>query len=49
MKKIWSEPLTEGEMDLLLYKFKQWLGSVRREIQNRQLKDISYQGDNVDS
>ena len=30
---------TKGEMDLYAYKFKQYLGSVSREIQNRRLKD----------
>lgn len=37
---------TVDEMELYAYKFKQWLGSVTRELQNRQLKDIPYQGDN---
>lgn len=30
---------TKGEMELSAYKFKQYLGSVSREIQNRRLKD----------
>ena len=33
-------------MEYYLYRFKQWLGSVSRELQNRQLKDIPYDGDN---
>ena len=37
---------TVDEMELSAYKFKQCLGSVTRELQNRQLKDIPYQGDN---
>lgn len=45
-KKLWNEPLTKGELDLLLHKFKTYLGSVSRELQNRRLKDIPYQGDN---
>lgn len=38
---------TKAEMELSLWKFKQWLGSVTRELQNRQLKNIPYQGDNA--
>lgn len=30
---------TKGEMELSAYKFKQYLGSVSREIQNRKLRD----------
>ena len=30
---------TKGEMDLSAYKFKQYLGSVSREIQNRRLNN----------
>lgn len=31
--------MSEGEADYLKYKFKQYLGSVSREIQNRRLKE----------
>jgi len=31
--------LTKGEADYLKYRFKQYLGSVSREIQNRRLKE----------
>lgn len=31
--------MTEGESDYLKYRFKQYLGSVSREIQNRRLKE----------
>ena len=32
--------MTEGEAEYLKYRFKQYLGSVNREIQNRRLKNI---------
>lgn len=35
---------TKGEMELSLYKFKCWLGSVCRKIQNRRTKRIPYNG-----
>ncbi len=31
--------MTKGEADYLKYRFKQYLGSVSREIQNRKLKE----------
>jgi len=37
--------IDERYMDLLLYKFKTYLGSVSREIINRQLEEIPYTGD----
>ena len=32
--------MTEGEAEYLKYRFKQYLGSVSREIQNRRLKSM---------
>lgn len=46
LKEQYMKEQTVDEMELYAYKFKQWLGSVTRELQNRQLKDIPYQGDN---
>lgn len=34
--------MDEGYFDLLLYKFKKYLGSVSRELMNRQLKNLEY-------
>lgn len=34
-----SIDMSEGEADYLKYRFKQYLGSVSREIQNRRLKE----------
>ncbi len=39
MRKPFTEPLTKDEMEYLLQKFKTYLGSVSREIQNRKLKE----------
>ena len=47
VKELFDEPLTKAELELLAYKFKSYLGSVSREIINRQLEDIPYQGDNI--
>lgn len=45
MKKLWDEPLTEGELELILYKWKRYLGSVSRAITNRRInKNIPYMG-----
>lgn len=44
IEPIWNEPLTTAELDLLLYKFKTYLGSVNREIQNRKVKNVPYRG-----
>ena len=38
--------MDKGMMEYYLYRFKQWLGSVSRELQNRELEDIPYDGDN---
>ena len=35
---------TKGEMELSLYKFKQWLGSCSRAIQNKRIKNPPYNG-----
>lgn len=43
--------ISDGMLELMLYKFKKWLGSVPRELQNRQIKHKLYMEDengNVD-
>jgi hypothetical protein len=37
--------IDEGILQLQLYKFKTYLGSVSRAIINKQLKDIPYSGE----
>ena len=34
--------MDEGYFDLLLYKFKKYLGSVSRAIMNKRLKNLEY-------
>ena len=34
---MFEEPLTKGELELLLFKFKKYLSSVSRHLQNKQL------------
>lgn len=34
--------ISDGMLELTLYKFKKWLGSVPRELQNRQIKHKPY-------
>ena len=46
MKELFTEPLTKDELEYLLYKFKTYLGSVSREIQNRRLADTPLVGVN---
>ena len=46
MRKPFTEPLTKDELEYLLYKFKTYLGSVPREIQNRRLADAPEVGAN---
>ena len=36
---------TKAVLELQLYKFKTYIGSVSRAIQNKKLKDISYTGE----
>ena len=37
--------MDNGYFDLFAYKFRCWLGSVTRYIQNQQIKDIHYSAD----
>ena len=37
--------ISDGILELTLYKFKKWLGSVPRELQNRQIKHKPYKGE----
>ena len=46
MREPFTEPLTKDELEYLLYKFKTYLGSVSREIQNRRLADAPSVGAN---
>ena len=39
--------MSDGMADLMLYKFKKYLGSVSREIQNRRLKMGAYETDGM--
>ena len=41
--------MTEGQADYLKYRFKQWLGSVARAIQNRRLEEIRQQDEKIDT
>ena len=46
MSHLQKEPLTKDELEYLLYKFRTYLGSVSREIQNRKLADTPSVGVN---
>lgn len=41
---IWHEPLTTGELQLLLHKFKCYLSSVGRKKQNDRISNRPYRG-----
>lgn len=36
--------ISDGMLELTLYKFRKWLGSVPRELQNRRIKHKPYKG-----
>lgn len=44
MEPKFEEPLTQGELELLLYEFKLYLYSLSRYKQNLSLKDKPYIG-----
>lgn len=43
-----TDDISDGMLELMLYKFKKWLGSVPRELQNRKIEHKPYTGEQED-